>query len=1249
MNDARVDTYGGRPRVGKRDASCSQDPTAIARDKTDYTLRTPLAGPSFQPGVPVQKTNLAARIALNKVRLGSILPNKPQIQFKPPRRNVPRPVKESDITPENMAKLSIDELIDISGIHLGESFGSSVNRVTNTTSRYGTKKTGEMDSVIKSFQVPIEDETMTNKNSEITRNDGLQVKATGGCSGTKCLAVPFKLSKSGAKTISSISDDVLVTGPMNRATQKNGAMVSSTHLQIPPRLPPVGNSSSRGKHSKGEHARTAALTRVSKKARKQKVELDGSQVGNKRFISKQDGGKQSGATTREEKNVSKKQLGIFSYNNNGNTCPGGVKGQVYECRREHCSSDENPRKQDPDGAQLQQLDQLDDRLGKMINKTTGEGPTSQTPGTNPTLTLEGAVERNPPPGFNVPTVDLSRTSSGMDHLAQSPTDFTPTTVMNPFDESTIQLAHTSSISSNTTPVIRHQMTRQTVPPPPGFQSLHIYIEHSTSTKSSAYVDNEKGIVESADDRELCRLGQSQPTSEEWDIDDWCYVVQWPDGWRETNRDASYLPADVREQLHIDLGRLEGVTPRQPQTVKSQPSNRADHTGAGPSYQETSKSNGNNNHKHRKSNGSNGQFGTVGEFSEAPQSPKSQSKGTLDSSSIIQKESTNLTSAEQTITNQHEVSSRYASDVMISSDSNWSQSTVDWKVDIEELLILLSGRSDDTQTSEFQSFHTNFPSICTEKATLCDMNTSSRSHHEFKLDVKRRYHSDRVVCLTLQNGELDIVELMSSTSNEVEILFDTLTDVEEDSLERYLSDGTWTDREMDFLLGQDFARNQHFNPTIIKNNCEVTSVLREAKAVRGRGVTGSIGSFDLHGREEYGARHEPGHWNSATKSVQVHHDYNNESRNGVGRRMQRMRRKHSLASESYASTNRPKVSKELSKSSLPIPLNDGSKTDSDSWQVSEAREASAPPAVTESQVSVRIHQHRHGTPEQIYKELKLQTSAESSGEYAHPRDVPACEFLRQEGAVGQQSVDDTLQTTHKEGHATEVGDSTDEDHLNPPSDRETEQRPLPMNWSSAPKPVAVKIEKSNTHDIGNDENCPLRNKPKGTDADDGASSRIQYNKDVPEHVLKEHHVLATCGRRRTQDDSKLAGWKNATEHRRHSRVYGQSLAKDKHDSSSTVHGEDSLKQMAKKVELATTSSSSEPGYVINGAWSQTVSIEEWMRINDEQLDQAIKMERINGGRPAKQVAPSTNTYQRILRWLKESDFSVIPRRKRAKQS
>ena len=155
--------------------------------------------------------------------------------------------------------------------------------------------------------------------------------------------------------------------------------------------------------------------------------------------------------------------------------------------------------------------------------------------------------------------------------------------------------------------------------------------------------------------------------------------------------------------------------------------------------------------------------------------------------------------------------------------------------------------------------------------------------------------------------------------------------------------------------------------------------------------------------------------------------------------------------------------------------------------------------------------------------------------------------------------------------------------------------------------------------------------------------------MPEHVLKEHHVLATCGRRRTQDDSKLAGWKNATEHRRHSRVYGQSLAKDKHDSSSTVHGEDSLKQMAKKVELATTSSSSEPGYVINGAWSQTVSIEEWMRINDEQLDQAIKMERINGGRPAKQVAPSTNTYQRILRWLKESDFSVIPRRKRAKQS
>ncbi|XP_038077814.1 uncharacterized protein LOC119745508 [Patiria miniata] len=292
--------------------------------------------------------------------------------------------------------------------------------------------------------------------------------------------------------------------------------------------------------------------------------------------------------------------------------------------------------------------------------------------------------------------------------------------------------------------------------------------------------------------------------DDYDSEDWFREVLWPADWRETNRDASHLPAELREELRIDLSGFPQDDDSKP---KPQSQNLEEDTHVqevSTVYDETAKSNGNNNHQI-----DNAKIfkGTQAQTTRTPTSTNSSRNVTWNTTSTSLEDTAERNSSKKKLSsdacsNNRDLGSYkstiHRGELSLSSDSLWSQSVTTWGLDAEELMLLLSYEQSDN-TSGFAS-----DEVFDEDSffdTIMGIVADSQLYSESDPSLLTTPEIVSPFCFTLPNGEHDVLDLHKVHDNcktdlnfEEKICPQSLTD-SRDSLDSYLTERTRTELEL----------------------------------------------------------------------------------------------------------------------------------------------------------------------------------------------------------------------------------------------------------------------------------------------------------------------------------------------------------------------------------------------------------------------------------------------------------------------
>ena len=1063
--------------------------------------------------------------------------------------------------------------------------------------------------------------------SEIKTNDGFQQKSTGIATTDdhryqKRRDLLCQVTQNEDIITDNVPECELHDETADRVPNNGGVTMSTAHLRFPPRLPPLRLqgicSSVRDRHNSDRQAsqttrRIYPLNDVTKnrcdgnkqniikKARKQKSELSSADV-KEHLLTNLDA--EANATKQYLENNSG-QHGLYSYNNNGNTdlshgdgMEDGKSGSQRVDPHDNINDGAQRRRTDahsPTASLPPPPDHLDDMLKVMINWLSEENPCTNHGPVNSTLSDKTKREHTTlitiPPGFSFSNLQTGAYNGfcsppGIEPSLQTPLGVAADVVNDQAvelplgaDSSSYSVNAPSGFSQMMRPNVSHESE---VSQPPGFHVQNSATPKDLGNKSNASMSNiictESTFVTSpqADthgiyEADKGNLNHTQPSyDEDWENEDsWCYEVPWHGGWRETNCDASYLPAALREELHIDISWLNEETPKRPKVVnksqhvndRSESSHAQDPTLP---HEETSRSNGNNNHKKDTPSHSPKRKSHSKESINPAESPATDPE--INETEIEQKESSiKIISSYPYMTRQAKGSSRYTCDVTISSDSSWSRSTVDWGLDIEELLLLLSEPSG--KTSEFQSNHLRCsPSICSEQDTNCDLHFLVK-HSLRKLLAKSKIkcagNSVSMFCFTLSNGDLECFDLSSFKDYihhngymhiDDELFNDILTETVVDSLNRYLSEGTWTDKEMDFFRKPAVTGNQDQQQHLHKRRPRSLGICNDR------------------------------YFNSSLK-------------------------KASDGLLTYQITGKA------------TQCSTGEITEDQVRQIKDVIEQK-----TKNKLTYSDHKNTTSSCHTLIKDMIKHTTMNNV-------------------LVDYNNCDHNNKSTHSGGHSHEVYSVNSRRNLHQmktfsSSSESSTPTNQPINVKEITNILCCQSDSSKGPSISH---INIGGTTSGYGHKGGVSDVLEIvvaqiaDANPPYRVGTSAKAEPTV---LTADELQCMKADNLNDEK----VHPQQHSKDKQCLLLMIVGnrdDDMLKVGSENVLSTAISSSQETGYIPNGSSSQTISIEEWMRFNDEQIEYAIQIERINGGRPAKQVAPSSNTYQRILSWLKRSDFSLIP--------
>ncbi|XP_022089999.1 uncharacterized protein LOC110978946 isoform X2 [Acanthaster planci] len=751
-----------------------------------------------------RNTTMLSRKPLNNLVWGEILPDKPRLQqFKPPSEKdqqtgkltrIPvQNLKEehADFTPEDLADLSIEAILAITGISLGD----------EKPTQSATKEESDGCFVVRQVVVWADDSGGRQREKDSPVADSCLLSVTKETNPSKDLPHDHK---DDGKVLDLIEDSLFGDeldeegeDSTDRSPLEDPPITATNQPRFPPRLPPL--------RPKCDLEPNKSYGKKMTKRSKQKQRQNGDHGLLKGpFLKESDSKFES-----EESRLNSKGYNCqLSSNNNGST-------EDLHRNRAGCTEVPKPSQ-----------GSLDSILQMMMTNLVPDDYTTE-------ATVAKAANSFSVPPVSAPAVKVAQHATptvsiplgfGIDKLQDEskitltgPQDFEAGVTNCPAD---LTMIETSYPPTGFFLKVRPSKV-STVPPPPGF--LRQNVQSGSTQSEESNVEQTNGVDEKCQDGTA--VSQNHHSSE-----DWYYKVPWPADWKEKNRDASHLPAGLRKALHIDLSWLQQDGDDKPKLKPGGSNMNTDDTKAikGKMADKVQQMrNGNNNHIL-----SNTEASKDTQCKRKPTWPNSSGTDLRNLTSISSSPTDlgrttflSIGSSDNPCSENRNQGSCYISNLSIStrSDSLLSQSSLtSWGLDVDELILLLSDDDSECTSDDFLSDDVTF--VCENYGTV------DHSQHHPKSLQSPLLSPDIVspFCLTLANGEHDVFDLRQDSNNrrydprryiEEDIFLKPPTE-SRDSLDRYLSEGTWTDHELEYIFKASVVKKTKFQLNHSRN-AEIT--------------------------------------------------------------------------------------------------------------------------------------------------------------------------------------------------------------------------------------------------------------------------------------------------------------------------------------------------------------------------------------------------------------------------------------------